>query len=117
MTNPKYAYAVAQEGDVWTANIVRRVSARKSMVSKSQAGFKTEAEAAAWGEAKLKAFVDSLAERNQRKAAKREVRLEAEQAKALAAALALEAREDAEDEEELDDSANAWDLDDDLNDE
>ncbi len=77
----KYSYQVAQEDNGWTAGIVRRVSAHRTTVSKSQDGFATEALAQEWAEAELKAFSEGLAARNKRRDAQREEQ-RAEQRKA-----------------------------------
>lgn len=112
MTSKKYESRVTQVEDSWKAEIVRRVSARKSNVSKKQAGFATEAEAQTWADAELAKFLDNQGQRNERKAQKRQVRTEALEAKALAASLALEAKENAEEGEESEEG-EAWGYDDD----
>ncbi|GAA4881420.1 DUF3622 domain-containing protein [Ferrimonas pelagia] len=78
----KYDFRVTEKGGKWSAAIVRKVTARRTAVSKKQGGFATEAEAISWGETELKAFLESLTERNKRKA---EGRLEREAAAARAA--------------------------------
>jgi len=65
-TNKKYDYRVTQGKTGWTAEIIRRVTSKKTNVSKSQDGFSTEAEARAWGETELKSFLESLTKRNKR---------------------------------------------------
>jgi len=52
--------------DTWTAEITRRVTTKKTTVSKSQDGFATEAEAKSWGEKELVAFLENLTNRNKR---------------------------------------------------
>ncbi|MCW8826417.1 MAG: DUF3622 domain-containing protein [Gammaproteobacteria bacterium] len=64
----KYDFRVVQEKSGWSAEIVRRVSARKSIVSKRQDGFASETEAQQWGENELKSFVELQEQRNQREA-------------------------------------------------
>lgn len=67
MTNgKKFDYRVTQDGTTWSAAIVRRVTARKTAVSKSQSGFATESEAQTWGETELKTFVENLRARNKK---------------------------------------------------
>jgi hypothetical protein len=68
----KYDFRVVPGKSGWTAEIIRRVTARESAVSKSQDGFATEAEAQVWGETTLKSFLESLTERNKRRALKRD---------------------------------------------
>ncbi|GAA5192191.1 DUF3622 domain-containing protein [Ferrimonas gelatinilytica] len=67
----KYDYRVTEKGGVWSAAIIRRVTARRTAVSKKQGKFATEAEAIAWAEAELKTFLASQSERNKRKAESR----------------------------------------------
>lgn len=68
-TNKKYDCRITQEGTSWTAEIIRRVTSKRTTVSKSQDGFATEAEAQAWGEKELKSFLDNLIERNKQDSA------------------------------------------------
>ena len=63
----KYCYRVLQDDTHWATEIVRRVSARKTVVSKHQGGFATESEAQQWGESELKLFLNNLQERNKRR--------------------------------------------------
>lgn len=71
-TNKKYDYRVTKGKTDWTAEIIRRVTSKKTSVSKSQDGFASEADARAWGEKELKSFLENLAERNKRDAAQRQ---------------------------------------------
>jgi hypothetical protein len=68
----KYAYRVVQDNNSWTCEITRRVTSRVTVITKSQAGFTTEDEATAWGQAQVKALLKStnLNERNKRRAIK-----------------------------------------------
>lgn len=81
----KYDFRVVQDKETWTGQITRRQSARKIVVSKTQKGFATEAEATAWGETELKSFLENLVKRNERKAKAREERNKAADEKELAA--------------------------------
>lgn len=56
----KYTCRVSQTDSSWTIEIVRRVTAKKTVVTKQQGGFATEAEAQAWGETELKALLKKL---------------------------------------------------------
>ncbi len=67
MSQKKYQITVAEEGGNWSAAIVRKVSSRKSTITKSQDGFASEAEASSWADTELKALLKVLAERNQRR--------------------------------------------------
>ncbi|QIZ76178.1 DUF3622 domain-containing protein [Ferrimonas lipolytica] len=64
----KFSLSVEQTEDKWTAKIIRKVSNRKTMVSKKKGRFATEAEAQAWGEEMLQEFQKNQAERNDRHA-------------------------------------------------
>ena len=71
--------AIQDEGGItWTAEITRRVTSRETVVSKSQGGFATESEALAWGEEKIKSFVQHLVEQNAQRAEEREEKVEKE---------------------------------------
>jgi hypothetical protein len=62
----KYDIRVTQTEAGWQGEIVRRASAKKTIVSKAQDGFGTEAEAQAWADKEMVAFLE-LNERNKRK--------------------------------------------------
>jgi len=66
----KYVCRVVQDNDSWTAEVVRRVTSKKSVVTKSQQGFATDDEAQAWGLNEVKVLVKTanLNERNKRRA-------------------------------------------------
>jgi len=63
----KYHYQISEDNGSWSAKIVRRATSKKTVVSKEQAGFATEAEAKSWGEAELKLFLQNLSQRNKRR--------------------------------------------------
>jgi len=63
----KYNVRVSAADDTWTAEITRRVSARRTQVSKQQKGFASEAEAQAWGDTELKSFLEKQVKRNKAK--------------------------------------------------
>ena len=67
----KYSSLTLQEKNSWRANILRRASAKKTIVSKTLGGFKTEAEATAWAENELSLFTTIQNERNKRQSQKR----------------------------------------------
>ena len=68
----KYTCRLVQENDAWAAEIVRRVTSKKSVVTKRQDGFATDDEAEAWGlnEVKILVKTANLNERNKRQAKK-----------------------------------------------
>jgi hypothetical protein len=67
----KYSIRTSQEKDTWSAEVIRRASAKKTIVSKTQAGFKTEAEANEWAEKELVLFTAKQSEQNKRRGQKR----------------------------------------------
>jgi len=89
----KYDYRVLKNRNDWKVEIVRQATSSKTVVSKRQAGFATEAEAKEWAEVELKAFIENLSEKNKRHAKLRELRDEKEADEERAA---LEAKNDRE---------------------
>ena len=67
----KFEVRIVQKEASWAAEIIRQITSKKTVVSKSQDGFTSESEAQAWGEAELKSFLQTLTERNKRRAAGR----------------------------------------------
>ncbi|ACA85000.1 DUF3622 domain-containing protein [Shewanella woodyi] len=104
----KFDFRIVQDKDVWAAEITRRMTARKTIVSKRKTGFATEAEATAWGEKELKSFLDNLMERNERKAKQREVRNDAAAAKELAADAWRDARDVADGDRTFDEDSDDY---------
>ncbi|MDH5389156.1 MAG: DUF3622 domain-containing protein [Gammaproteobacteria bacterium] len=68
----KYDFLIEKEDDNWTAVIIRRVTSRTTVVSKTQSGFASEAEAQAWAQDEVKAFLKkaNLGEQEKRRAKK-----------------------------------------------
>ncbi|MGB5444500.1 MAG: DUF3622 domain-containing protein [Psychromonas sp.] len=106
----KFAYHITQDGDKWHAEITRRVTARKTSVSKQKKGFESEESAQEWAKETLAEFIANQQVATKRKADKRIIRdqlaAKAEAEKIAAAALyekkrlaAMEAREQDEDTE------------------
>lgn len=62
----KYDFQVVQNGTQWETEITRQITSKKTIVSKRQDGFATEAEAKAWGESELELFLQNLKKRNKR---------------------------------------------------
>ena len=108
----KYDFSVMQDDKGWTAGIIRKVSARRTVVSKSKDGFATEAEAVAWAEETLKGFLDGQTQRNKRRDERREIRREQEAEAAAARAAAIAAAEAARAEAAEDDDFDYDDEDD-----
>lgn len=67
----KFDYTIKQDANTWSAEITRRVSARRSSVSKKQDGFETEDLAKAWAEAELVGFLEKQKQANARKSERR----------------------------------------------
>tara|TARA_R110002167_G_scaffold89012_10_gene240153 strand:- start:31787 stop:32008 length:222 start_codon:yes stop_codon:yes gene_type:complete len=67
-TNKRYNSQVSKDetSGLWRAEILRRASSKRNVVSKTQDGFATEEEAHKWAEAELVEFL-ALNERNKRK--------------------------------------------------
>ncbi len=65
----RYTSQVQQDSTtgLWSAQITRRVTSKRTVVSKSQEGFASEADALAWAQTALQEFL-ALTERNKRKA-------------------------------------------------
>jgi frataxin-like iron-binding protein CyaY len=56
----KFNYRVIQNKTTWTAEIIRKATANKMVVSTKQGGFTTEEEAETWAKSKLETFVKEL---------------------------------------------------------
>ncbi|MDX2321735.1 MAG: DUF3622 domain-containing protein [Moritella sp.] len=63
----KYDFNLVLADGSWTAEIVRKITSKKTVVSKSQAGFASEAEAQVWAETELKGFLQNQIDRNNRR--------------------------------------------------
>jgi uncharacterized protein involved in exopolysaccharide biosynthesis len=99
----KFDYRIKQEGDSWIAEITRRITARKTSVSKREKGFATEALAEEWAKEQLVDYIAHQKESNKRKAEKRTIRneLAAKAAAEHEAEVALFAKKQLEEAEEL----------------
>lgn len=106
----KFDYCIKQNDTKWDAEITRRVSARRTIVSKQKKGFETQDLAQQWAKEKLADFLKNLQLGNKRKAEKRtnrnELAAKAEAEKEAAMTLykekrlaALEAENNSENEE------------------
>jgi hypothetical protein len=71
-TSKKYHYLVVQDGTTWRTEILRRVTAKTTTVTKQQAGFASEAEAQTWGQEEVRIFLKNTntKELNKRRASK-----------------------------------------------
>lgn len=68
----KYHCQTAQVGASWTAEVVRRVTAKTSVVTTSKTGFASEADALIWGQTEVAALLKNtnVKELNRRRAKK-----------------------------------------------
>lgn len=65
----KYDFQLVEKRNGWAAEIVRQITSRRTVVSKRQLGFATEAEAKEWAEKELIEFQKIQSERNKRRSA------------------------------------------------
>lgn len=70
----KYVYRVVQDNASWATEIIRRITSKKTVVTKSQSGFPDVDEAEEWGKSEVKALVKThnLNERNKRRSKEHE---------------------------------------------
>lgn len=66
-TDKKFNYRITEKDGSWRAELTRRATARKTVVSKAQDGFASEAEATAWAEVELKALLANVRARQKSK--------------------------------------------------
>jgi len=50
----QYDIRIVQDDTGWVAELIRRVTTKKTVVTKSQGGFTTESDAQAWGQDEVK---------------------------------------------------------------
>ena len=60
----KYDCCVQHNDTGWSVEIIRKVTAKKTVVSKRQDGFATESDAIEWGQNEVKVFLQQHNERN-----------------------------------------------------
>ena len=56
----KYDYHIIEEDDDYSVQILRRVSAKKTHVTKQRGGFASREEAQAWGQAEAAALLKNM---------------------------------------------------------
>ncbi|MDO3381071.1 DUF3622 domain-containing protein [Gilvimarinus algae] len=66
-TGKKYDYRIIESNGRWRAELTRRATARKTLVSKAQDGFASEEEASVWAQAELKALLANVRARQDAK--------------------------------------------------
>ena len=59
----KFNYRLVQNDKSWSAEIIRKMTAKKVVVTLKKDGFATEKEADTWGKSELESFVTTLNER------------------------------------------------------
>ena len=71
-TSKKYHFQVTQDGAVWRAEILRRVTAKTTVITKQKSGFASEAEAQVWGQEEVRVLLknSNAKELNKRRASK-----------------------------------------------
>ncbi|NNC99201.1 MAG: DUF3622 domain-containing protein [Gammaproteobacteria bacterium] len=72
----KYEYQLTGNNDFWTVKITRRVTSKKTVVSKQQDGFASEEEAREWGVKMIGEFAGKLSSSNQRHGEQRKAHAE-----------------------------------------
>jgi uncharacterized protein YdaU (DUF1376 family) len=90
--NQKYTVHVFQDGDTWTAQILRQVTSRKRSVSKQQTGFTQQAEADEWAHSELQKYISAQQARNVKHATQRTEAQQRERARAERRRAQAEAR-------------------------
>ena len=101
----KFDYRLVEKKSKWTAEITRKVSARKTTVTKSKANFATEKEANDWAQAELTTLSEQVSKR------RRALKKSKEQAAAEKMALEKANAEQAELENGLPEKESKKDLD------
>lgn len=56
----KFAYHIIKDGSSWSVEIIRRVTAKKTRVSKRENGFSSEEDAEKWGKSEVETFLKNL---------------------------------------------------------
>ena len=67
----KYSSRVLKTESGWQAAVLRRMTSKKQVVTKSKDGFATEEEANNWAESELNAFLERLSLQSKERAAQR----------------------------------------------
>jgi len=62
----KFNFRVVKTDTSWTAEIIRKKTAKEVVVTKKKEGFTNESDAREWAETELKTFVTDLNERKRR---------------------------------------------------
>lgn len=63
----KYDFHVMQVGESWSVEIIRRVSTKKTVVSKRENGFSSEQDAEVWGKTQAEALLKEMNLKAQKK--------------------------------------------------
>ncbi len=59
----RFDYRLIEKNSSWTVEITRKITSKKTIVTKNKDDFVTEIEAAEWGDKELKRLVSKLNER------------------------------------------------------
>lgn len=77
----KFEFRLIEKNATWKAEIIRKVSARKTKVTKSKDGFATEKDADEWAQVELKALSSKVSERRRAVKSKKDVLKEVQKEK------------------------------------
>ena len=66
--NKKFTIRLTEKRNGWSAEIIRQVTSRRTVVSKREMGFESQELAQAWADKELAGFIENQAKRNERKA-------------------------------------------------
>ena len=70
-TTKRYDFRVLQKGELWSAEVIRRASSEKVVVSTSKDGFATETEAQTWAVAEIALLLKKYKEKDRARSEKR----------------------------------------------
>jgi len=111
MSSKKYQSEVLEENGQWLARINRRLSSRKSKVSKEQGGFSTEAEAQAWADETLTEFINTQQTANSRQGESRKQNDEVKRQRSNRRSEKTELAKQAKEQDALDNQNSSTDAD------
>lgn len=71
-TGKKYDFTIEQNDSEWVAKITRKITSKKTLITKQQDGFTSEEEAQSWAEEALTELSKTLKTSNERHGAQRD---------------------------------------------
>jgi len=72
-TNKKYDYQIEQRNSIWTAQITRKVTSKKTVISKEKTDFTSDADATKWAIKTIAEFTKTQNLNNQRHGSARQL--------------------------------------------